>query len=99
MTAILWGDGAVDTAHFKRLQPADGIAQLVLIHIQRQIPPPLQTERPEGGILNDDAGILRYGLTKHADQMIQIILFLHAAPSLCIRHFRVCVFWNSSLPQ
>ena len=92
-------DGAVDAAHFKRLQPADGVAQLVLIHIQCQIPPPLQTERPEGGILNDDAGIFRHRVTEHAYQMIQIILFLHAAPSLCIRHFRVCVFWNSSLPQ
>ena len=95
----LVGNGAVDAAHFKRLQAADSIAQLVLIHIKRQIAPPLQAARPDGAIQHDAAGILRHRLAEYANQMIQIILFLHIVSSLCIRRFRACAFWNSSPPQ
>ena len=70
-------DGAVDAAHLEGLKAVDGVFELVLVHVQRQEMPALQTQGLEGSVLDDDAGVLRDRLAKYADQMVQIVLFFH----------------------
>ena len=83
-------DRAVDAAHLECFQAVDGVFQLILIHIQRQKVPALQSHCRKCGVLNDHAGVLRDRLAEDADQMVEIVLFLHArTPFCCVIRFRM----------
>ena len=83
-------DRAVDAAHLECFQAVDGVFQLILIHVQRQKVPAFQTHCRKRGVLNDHAGVLCDRLAKYTDQMVEIVLFLHArAPFCCVIRFRM----------